>query len=673
MKKVFLTLSIAIFLAWPNLGQAVELKSTFPRLVNYFLKWEISDEEVDKLAKWDMLILDMEVQENSLKQVQKIKELNPDIVLIAYITSESIYKGVDAYGNAFLRQKLNKQVADSWWFRAPNGTHVSSWPGTQMFNVSDEAGKNISGKRFNEYLPEFVNSELKSTGLWDGVFYDNTWSDIHWMNNGDIDLNNDGEKDSREVADKLWYEGYRKMLDTTRTLTGDDFIILGNGRTNNGYQDVMNGMMLEGFPPTWERDGTWTGAMNSYLELPLLNHPPSVPIINSFNKSQTDYKIFRYGLSSALMGEGYYSFDYDVTNHGQTWWYDEYDVNLGPAESKAYNVLNKKSTKLEPGLWRRDFKYASVFVNTMDKDRGFIFSKEEMEKIKGVQDPEFNNGERLSYLRLSPNDGVILLKKTSAITNNAFTNGYFFRIFDINGEQVRNGFFSYLNNFAGGDELIIASGSKDEHQTVSLVGREGKIDLHKNGNGIAQLDPYNGLFKGDLSMAAEIEDGYVHRVAIGPGVGGGPQVLIFTCDGVLRGNFFAYDKDLRGGVNVAIGDVDADGEPEIVTGPGRGESPVVKIFSMRGELKHEFLAYHKDFKGGVDVAVADVDNDGLDDIITGPGKSGGPHIRVFNGEGKEKASFFAYDKSFRGGVKVSASDLNDDGVMEILVGIKNFY
>jgi len=37
----------------------------------------------------------------------------------------------------------------------------------------------------------------------------------------------------------------------------------------------------------------------------------------------------RFGLTSALMGNAFYSFDYGDDDHGQTWRYDEYEVSLG--------------------------------------------------------------------------------------------------------------------------------------------------------------------------------------------------------------------------------------------------------------------------------------------------------------------------------------------------------
>jgi hypothetical protein len=42
------------------------------------------------------------------------------------------------------------------------------------------------------------------------------------------------------------------------------------------------------------------------------------------------------------------------------------------------------------------------------------------------------------------------------------------------------------------------------------------------------------------------------------------------------------------------------------------------------------MAYDPSFSGGVSLATADVNYDGIDDIITGAGLGGAPHIREFN-------------------------------------------
>jgi len=158
-------------------------------------------------------------------------------------------------------------------------------------------------------------------------------------------------------------------------------------------------------------------------------------------------------------------------------------------------------------------------------------------------------------------------------------------------------------------------------------------------------------------------------VITGAGVGGGPVVKVFDGKtGAEAKTFFAYDPSFRGGLTVAVGDVTGDGVADIVTGPGPGGAPHVKVFDGRtGAEVASFFAFDPSFRGGVSVAIADVNADGKLDLVVGAGSGGAPHVKVFDGAGgAELASFFAFDSSFRGGVLVAAGDVDGDGAVEVL-------
>lgn len=668
MKKYFLIAAIS-FLVWPFLAQAIVLDDSYPRLANYFLKWEISDQEAKELAKWNLLILDMEVAENSRPQLLEIRRLNPKIIILAYLTSQEILNEINGYTPAYLRQHLNEQIIEGWILKDSTGRNIVNWPQTHMLNLTDAAPVNFLGEHFNDYLPRFVNEEIKASGLWDGIFYDNIWGDVAWINKGDLDLNNDGQAEDTTTANVLWSAGVKKMLATTRSLVGPDFIIVGNGRVYQDYQPLLNGAMLENFPSSWENGGTWAGSMKTYLSLPTLNRQPLTSIINVYKQNQLDYQSMRFGLTSTLLGNGFYSFDYDVSSHNQTWWYDEYDVNLGPAQGAAFNLL-KGGQDMQAGLWRRDFKHGLVLLNSTDQEQRFTSDREDLEKITGTQNPLFNTGQKINYLKIAPQDGLILWKRNTTIKDYSFINGYFYRVFNVKGEFVQNGFFAYLKSFSGEDKIIKTKIAGTEN---TLDASSGQIKIYSADNLVLKFKPYGQNFSGDLNISALSNEFGLSQLVVGPNLQGGPQVQIYSPDGRLRHSFFAYDKKLHSGVQVALGDVDGDGEGEIVTAPGRGEKPLIKIFSLRGDLENSWLAYDEKFRGGVSLVAADVSGDAQPEIITGPLQGGGPQVRIFSAAGQAINSFFAYDKNYHGGIQVTASDLNEDGRPEILVGIKNFY
>lgn len=124
-----------------------------------------------------------------------------------------------------------------------------------------------------------------------------------------------------------------------------------------------------------------------------------------------------------------------------------------------------------------------------------------------------------------------------------------------------------------------------------------------------------------------------------------------------------------GGVLVAAGDVTGDGYVDIVTGAGPGGGPHVRVFDGKsGQVAWEFMAYDPNFRGGVSVAVGDVNGDGRLDIVTGAGPGGGPHIKVFDSVSRnESFGFFAFEPGFSGGTRVAVGDTDGDGKAEIAV------
>jgi fibronectin-binding autotransporter adhesin len=180
-----------------------------------------------------------------------------------------------------------------------------------------------------------------------------------------------------------------------------------------------------------------------------------------------------------------------------------------------------------------------------------------------------------------------------------------------------------------------------------------------------------------------------YLTAEGAGEGGGPMVTV-TLD-IIPGlttvptyfSFFAYDEGFTGGVHVALNELDGNTDTkEIITGPGAGGGPNVKVFQFNIRTLTfnptpvtSFFAFNDPaFTGGVYVAGGDVTGDGIGDLLVGAGEGGGPRVQVYAGSvngvitSSPISDFFAYSTEFLGGVVVAAGDRTGDTTLEVVTG-----
>jgi len=276
----------------------------------------------------------------------------------------------------------------------------------------------------------------------------------------------------------------------------------------------------------------------------------------------------------------------------------------------------------------------------------------------------------IGKVRIVPNPAPLLAATTPTSSDS--------RVTLYNSTTAAN--LGFVNPFPGFTGVInTATGSFSNNgvaYTVAAAGAGGgpaiAIVNTQTGEVTKSFFAYNPAFSGGVTIAlADFNNDGVLDIVTGAGPGGGPQVNIFDGSNFsLIKSFFAFDSNFTGGVNVGAGDINQDGFMDIVAAAGAGGGPEVRVFNGATlAVISQWYAYESSFSGGVTVAVGDLGDDGVFEVVTGTGSGGSPLVKVFNANtGAFINQFLAYADSFKGGISVGINDGDGNGTLDIITG-----
>jgi uncharacterized repeat protein (TIGR01451 family) len=145
-------------------------------------------------------------------------------------------------------------------------------------------------------------------------------------------------------------------------------------------------------------------------------------------------------------------------------------------------------------------------------------------------------------------------------------------------------------------------------------------------------------------------------------------VRVFSgIDGSLISTTTPFGTKFHGGVRVASGDVNGDGVADIVAAQGFGGNEVKVTKGISGVVLHDIKVGGNHYRGGLFVATAaDLNADGLADLVIGRDR-GATVLETYSGAtGLLLNTITPFGTRYKLGVRVAAADINLDGVADII-------
>ncbi len=166
--------------------------------------------------------------------------------------------------------------------------------------------------------------------------------------------------------------------------------------------------------------------------------------------------------------------------------------------------------------------------------------------------------------------------------------------------------------------------------------------------------------------------------SVKPALVGYPQ---FAAGGSSTATLYNPDKSVRftvtpfpgfnGEIRTAAADVNRDGIADLIVGTGPGSATQVRIYDgVTQAVLFSVAPFEASFTGGVYISAGDVTGDGIPDLAITPDEGGGPRVDIYSGAAgfPKLTSFFGIDDpNFRGGARTTIADMTGDGVADLIV------
>jgi len=308
------------------------------------------------------------------EEVRTARQLNPNAVIVPYRIAEEQDTNPPDFGtiknsNVTLDYQFFQSVPAEWYIRDTKGNVIAEqdFPSLALMNVSSYCPV-VNGDTYISSVVKWLNTKVLPSGEWDGLYLDNLYGDINthipnYQNPAliDVDLEGNGTRSTPAEVSEMARSGATSILQQLRQTNGDQQVILGNGGNQGpqGLDPYVNGYLFECVNYLWNSPGTanfspaaWRAVFDAYRQFQASTRRPRTNALegcgpNYFFGSTTgqyplptigDIVSHRFTMGTALLGNGFYSFDL----HGGTsrpLWYDEYSVN---STGKAVQDVTQK-------------------------------------------------------------------------------------------------------------------------------------------------------------------------------------------------------------------------------------------------------------------------------------------------------------------------------------------
>ena len=322
-------------------------ENNYPKIASWLSKKE---ELIGSNKPFDLVMTGWVTAE----EAGKLKANNPDVLILAGLSLNWVWdnnewmtflKTVSNYGKTdpieitedmYLHNKNGERCAFGWASK--------EWGHEEIYAMDPRNGK------WAEFITSFYKNALDQPQH-DGVIVDMVANKNWWCPDA--------------ISDVEWVEATRAIMQKIQDLNSEDKMIVFNAGKDlsdiDKFSQYFDGYLMENFLGE---------QMKSIFEDGLEAADSDYIIIYGVDTDDSgikDLKRMRLGLTLSLLSDNtYFTYDVGPRDHGQAWWFDEYDIRIGKPLGEYY--------KKDNAYWREFEK--GIVVSSPNSDTAINFDKE---------------------------------------------------------------------------------------------------------------------------------------------------------------------------------------------------------------------------------------------------------------------------------------------------------
>ncbi|NPV51319.1 MAG: hypothetical protein HPY60_09015 [Candidatus Methanofastidiosum sp.] len=342
----------------------------YPKIASFLAK---KDEIINSEKAFDLVITGWITQE----EANKIKSKNPNAILLSGLTVNWVY---DSYEwKTFLTTVANygkeapiELTEDMYLHNLEGGRCAFGWRSDE-FGTSEIYAMDPRSEQWADLIVSFYEKAL-SQPQHDGIVIDMV---TEWSPCPDV------------ISDREWIESTKRIMERIKKINkGNKLVIFNSGKNLSeidSYTGYFDGYVIENALGSW--GVTFVESLDAGKDKYIV-----IYAVDTENTGHIDLKRMRLGLTLSLLNDNtYFTYDFGPRDHGQAWWFPEYDLNLGNPLGKYYQKDNAYWREFENG----------VVVSSPYSNTNVSFEEEYTDIASGIKAKSFS---------IEQGDGRIFIK-----------------------------------------------------------------------------------------------------------------------------------------------------------------------------------------------------------------------------------------------------------------------